>query len=405
MINKKENRRQRHCMVVHNSYPFAETRVQREANALVDHGLEVDVICLHHQDEPAFETVDGVNVYRLPMRRRKGSGAGTQLVEYLVFFTLAFVRLTALYWQKRYEVIQVHNLPDFLVFVTLVPKLAGARVILDLHDLMPEFYQARFSGGPDSFPVRLIRWQEKWACLFANHVITVTELWRQTLIERGVPPEKCTVVMNLADDQFFHVPLEQRTTSQNNERFHLIYHGTLAQRYGLDLLLQALDLARREIPEIHLTVHGRGEYLGSLLRLADELNLGNHVSFSTRFVPTAELPSLIAAADLGVVPYRRDIFTDGILPTKLMEYALLGMPVIVARTPGISAYFDEAMVQFFTAEDVQELADCIQTLYHHRSRLGELARNIQKFNERYNWASQKAEYVNLVKGLNADKSE
>jgi glycosyltransferase involved in cell wall biosynthesis len=116
-------------------------------------------------------------------------------------------------------------------------------------------------------------------------------------------------------------------------------------------------------------------------------------------MPMEELPALIASADLGLVPYRRDVFTDGILPTKLMEYAALGIPAIAARTPAISAYFDETMVEFFTAEGVKELTDCIKTLYHDPSRREDLARNIQKFNRRHSWANQKIEYVNLVRGV------
>jgi glycosyltransferase involved in cell wall biosynthesis len=111
------------------------------------------------------------------------------------------------------------------------------------------------------------------------------------------------------------------------------------------------------------------------------------------------LPALIASADLALVPYRCDVFTGGILPTKLMEYAAMGIPALVARTPVISAYFDETMVEFFTPENIQELVARIRSLYHNRARLDELARNICKFNQRHNWASQKTEYVDLVRRL------
>jgi glycosyltransferase involved in cell wall biosynthesis len=388
----------RHCMVVHAYYPIGEPRVQREAEALIDHGYQVDVICLRQPGEPARELVYGVNVYRLPMCRHKGRGVFVQFLEYLAFFCLAFWRLTTLHFRRCYSVVQVHNLPDFLVFVALIPRLMGVKVILDLHDLMPEFYASRFKSGMSGWPVRLVRWQERVACRFANHVITVTEPWRQTLIQRGLSPDKCSVVMNVADSKLFRRDAIEVRSSQDG-RFHLFYHGTLAQRYGIDLALRAVARLRHELPDVHLTIHGRGEFLGDLRRLAQELELGECVRFSTDYMPMEELPALIASANLALVPYRRDVFTDGILPTKLMEYAALGIPAIVARTPGISAYFDKTMVEFFTAEDVEELARCIQTLYHNRTRLDGLAHHIQKFNQRYNWASQKVEYVNLVKGL------
>jgi glycosyltransferase involved in cell wall biosynthesis len=386
-------------MVVHAYYPLGETRVERQAMALLDHGIEVDVICLRRADEPALDTVNGVQVHRLPVRRHKSSGLVAQLLEYLYFFVLAFIRLTRLHRQRGYHIIQVHNLPDFLVFVALIPKLTGARIILDLHDLMPEFYAERFQRSIKSLPVRLIRWQEWSSCQFADHVITVTELWRQALIERGQRSGKVTVVMNIADDRIFNRAVAADVPDDKGRSLRLIYHGTMARRYGLDLALRAINLVRQTVPDIHMTIHGGGEYRQALENLADELELDRHVQFSTRFVPTHELAKLIKTADLGVVPYRDGVFTGGILPTKLMEYAALGIPAIAARTPAIDAHFDETMVEFFTPSAMEELANCILKLYRDRARLAGLARNTAKFNERFNWPDQSTNYLNLVEEL------
>ena len=384
-------------MVVFAHYPHSETRVQREAEALIDHGYAVDVICLGARTEAAIDTHYNVTIYRLPMARVKRKSLTAQFLDYIIFFILALVKLTRLHLERHYDVVQVHNLPDFLVFAALVPRLTGARVILDLHDLMPEFYQGRFEQASNSFLKYLIDVQENLSCRFADHVITVSEHWRQALIQRGVPPEKCSVVMNLADPRIFH-PLPARDIKDNN-RFRLFYHGTLSQRYGLDLVLQAMDLVRRQIPEIHLTIIGSGEHLEDLKRMADDLHLSeHHVQFRPN-VPAEQLPPLIAAVDVGVVPYRNDVFTDSLLPTKLMEYAAMGLPSIVARTSAIAAYFDETMVQFFTPGDVKDLARCILTLYSDQKRRAQLAQGIKQFNQRYNWPAQSAEYIRLVDQL------
>ncbi|MBN1453547.1 MAG: glycosyltransferase family 4 protein [Anaerolineales bacterium] len=389
----------RHCMIVHAYYPEGETRVQREAGALIDVGYEVDVICLRKPGESRRDSIHGVDVYRLSVRRHKGSGVLAQLIEYLAFFFLAMWRLTSLHLQKRYNAVQVHNPPDFLVFVTLIPRLMGAKVILDLHDLMPEFYASRFGRKMDSWPVRLMRWQEQLSCRFANHVITVTEIWRQDLIKRGLPASKCSVVMNLADDTFFN-PKRRNNRPSINDNFTLLYHGTLVQRYGIDLILHAVDQLSHELPALCLNIHGGGEYLRDLQSLTHELGLDEYVNFSTIYVPVEELPDLIVSADLCLVPYRRDVFTDGILPTKMMEYAALGMPVVATRTPAIEAYFDETMAAFFTAGQVDELASRIRELYHNPSKREALANNIHKFNQQYNWTKQKAEYANRVNEIN-----
>jgi glycosyltransferase involved in cell wall biosynthesis len=385
-------------MIVHAHYPLGEPRVEREAQALINGGYEVDVLCLRNDRELVFEVVDGVNIHRLPVKRDKSRGRAAQLLEYLAFFMQVFLRLLTLYPRRKYKTLQVHNLPDFLVFSTLIPKLAGARVILDLHDLMPEFFAGTSNKSMDSLPVRVLKFQEWISCRFANHVITVTDLWRNTLIERGIPAHKISVVMNVANSHIFNSEAAKHISTADH-RFKLIYHGTLARHYGIDLILQAVSQLKETIPQLHLTIHGRGEYLQNLLDLAKELHLNGHVTFSTSLLPMADLPAFIGQADLGVVPYRRDVFTDGILPTKLMEYTALHVPVIAARTPAIETYFDEDMVHYFPAEDVNALCDAIIYLNNHRERLQQLSTESNRFNEKYAWENIAWEYLGLVHRL------
>jgi glycosyltransferase involved in cell wall biosynthesis len=411
MTESESVNRKRHCMVVHAHYPYAETRVERQAQALLANGIEVDVICLGGSSQPAQATIDGVQVYRLPVQRNKGVSFVVQLFEYLAFFVLAFICLSKLHLRWHYSVVQVHNLPDFLVFVALIPKLTGASIILDLHDLMPEFYAERIQRSMNSLPVRLLRWQEYLSCRFANHVITVTELWRQSLIERGQPADRVSVVMNLADDRVFNRDTVAAMSTDNDcnsvqceaadGRFRLIYHGVMDYRHGLDLALEAINLVRQSAPEVHSTLHGGGPYRKTLVSLVDEFGLQENVQFSNRLVPTVELPKLIREADLAIVPYRNGVFTGEILPTKLMEYAALGIPSIAARTPAIATYFDETMIEFFTPGSVDDLAGCILKLYADRTLLTKLAEGAEKFNRRYNWARVSAEYVALVDRLGA----
>lgn len=388
-------------MVVHAYYPLGETRVEREALALIDHGYEVDVICLRDSGEVAQECVEGVTVYRLPVQRGKSRGQLRQLLEYLTFFLLASIKLLRLYPRRRYGTIQVHNLPDFLVFVGLLPKLLGARIILDLHDLMPEFFAARANKGMDSLAVRLVIWQEQLSCRFADHVITVTEVWRQTLIQRGVPPHKVSVVMNVADTRIFHPVPTNGAQRKPDDCFHLVYHGTLTHRYGVDLVIQALSKVRQEIPGIRLTLLGAGDAQDELQLLTNELGLQDHVAFSRQLLPAAQLPQLIRQAEVGVVPNRDDLFTGTLLPTKLLEYVALDTPVIAARTSTIAAYFDDSMVKFFRPGDVDDLAQCILALHRDRSQLARLAQNAARFCEQYNWQRLGADYVATVERLAA----
>jgi glycosyltransferase involved in cell wall biosynthesis len=275
----------------------------------------------------------------------------------------------------------------------------GARVILDLHDLMPEFFAAKFNKSINGFVVKIIIWQEQLSCRFADHVITVTDNWKETLIKRGLPPSKVSVVMNLADERVFCQSNSEGEDPKSNGHFQLFYHGNLTYRYGIDLAIRAVGIVQNQIPDIQLHIHGWGDYSQKLVELTKELGLKDHIHFSSQSLPTSALPELIRQADVCLVPYRNDIFTDGILPTKLMEYAALGIPVIAAQTTTISRYFDGSMVQFFNPGDAQGLANCIISLYLEPSRLSQLIHGIIEFNRKYRWSDLSANYTDLVRKL------
>jgi glycosyltransferase involved in cell wall biosynthesis len=392
----------RHCMVVHAYYPLGETRVEREAHALIDQGCEVDVICLKRAGDVSKETINGVGIYRMPVSRHKKSGRFVQLLEYLAFFFLAAIKLSSLYVGKRYDSVQAHNLPDFLVFSAIIPKIFGAKVILDIHDMMPDFYAASIDGDFNSFPVKLISWEERISCRFADHVICVTENARQSIIDRGVAPNKVSIVMNVADSKiFFRLPGDDYP-SRIEDEFRLVYHGTMTKRYGVDLLIKAIAQVRNEIPGIQLMLIGGGELRDELMTMCEKLDLADHIFFAPNVVLAADLPEMLRECNVGVVPNLNDSFTNGLLPTKLMEFTALGIPVIAAETTTISSYFDDNMVLFFEPGNLDEL--CAKIIESHRNPdlRKNLIENSNKFNEEYSWGKISAEYVALIDRLNGD---
>lgn len=390
-------RRRRLCMVVHAYYPLMETRVQREAELLLDRGWQVDVVCLRLPDEAEREVVNGVTVHRLPAGRRTAPSLAAQLAEYLAFFARAAVALTRLHARRDYDVVQVHNLPDFLVFAAFIPRLAGARIVLDIHDLMPEFMAARTGRSPRSPLVRAVALQERASAAFAHHVITVTATWRRVLAERGTPLRKTSVVMNLADPRHFR-PCPPRPADPG--RFRLVYHGTLTPRYGLDVAIGAVAGLRAEIPEIELLIHGQGPDRDRLAALVADLGVGDAVRIQETVLPVGELATMLCDADVGLVPYRRDVFTDGILPTKLLEYMAIGLPTIASRTPAIDAHADPAAVELFTPDDVDDLSRAIRRLHDPAVRAA-LKAGTARMRERFDWTRQADAYAATVEELAA----
>lgn len=387
-------------MVVHATFPGRETRVQRESQALVEAGIEVDVLCLRGEGEARHEVIDGLQVWRLPVDRHRGSGMASQLLEYLAFFLLVLGFFTYRHLRRRYDTVQVHNLPDFLVFAVVAAKATGTPVILDLHDLMPEFMAYRIGGDLRHRLVRLLLVQERLATRFADAVITVTDQWRDVLVGRGVPPDKLHVVMNVADSNLFSREEQHRDPDRP---YTIFYHGTMAHRYGVDLLVRAVGELRSEIPDVCLVLLGDGEARSDLVQLAGDLGLEDRIDFVDGTLPASELPGRIRAADVGVVPNRDDLFTDGILPTKLMEYVAVGVPVVAARTSGVSRYFEPSMVEFFDPGDEADLARALKHVLDDEGRRREMVQSSDAFNQRYPWDEIAGRYVQLIADLRSER--
>src|SRR5579864_4371213 len=131
------------CMITYSFYE-TDTRVMQYANALAERGDTVDVLALGREGTKQFETIDGVNVYRVQTRKVNEKSPLGYLAKILRFLFFSGAILTWRSIAKRYDLIHVHNVPDFLVFAAVTSKFLGTRVVLDIHDILPEFYASKF---------------------------------------------------------------------------------------------------------------------------------------------------------------------------------------------------------------------------------------------------------------------
>jgi glycosyltransferase involved in cell wall biosynthesis len=383
------------CMVIFNHYP-SDARVRREAEALVDRGNEVDCICLQEKGQEKIDTLYGVRLFQLSIGKYQGTSRIHYLTKYFLFFCSAFLKISFLHLKKRYDIVQVHNMPDFMVFVALIPKMLGAKVILDMHDLMPELYMSKFGADDANLWIKFITRIERWSIAFAHKVITVHQQDLGLLVKRGNPEEKLSSLLNVPDPKIFAPKTSPRHRVDHS--FRLIYHGTVSKRYGLDVALRAVALARKEIPDLEFHIIGRGDDLQRVVDLANESRLDGCVQFH-KSVPIEQLPPLITQADVGIVPYLNDKYTQYVLPVKLLEYVALGIPVIASRLEALEVYFDEKMLRYFQPGNEVELADHIVDLHRNPQKRERLVSNAGRFNETYNWQRQKILYLNLIDSM------
>lgn len=381
------------CHVVQSYYP-RDPRIRRQAEALAANGFLIDVYCLRATGERAKEVVNGVHINRLPLCRKRGSGL-RYTFEYLAFFMMVFIALTMKCW-KRYDVIHVSNLPDFLVYSALVPKLLGTKVLLDEHDPMPELFMSKYGVDEGSRVIRFLKRQQACSLRFADHVLTVNAAMRK-LIEPSASPVPVSVVMNLPDDKLFK-PIEKLQNTNHDGQFSMLYTGTVSKTYGLSMVVDAVANLKDNIPGLRLRIVGEGDDLPALRRQANELGISDRVDFSG-VVPFDHIPTLISESDIGISTLKLDTLTQLCFNNKTAEYTAMGLPSVVTRTLPVESHFPEGIVRFYEPGSQESFEQAIVDLYENPEIRAEMSRKGIEFSKTANWSTEKIKYIELITRL------
>lgn len=384
----------RACMLAYTFYD-ADNRVRRYAEALVKRGDEVDAIALARPGQPAIEVIEGVHVFRIQTRLLDEAGPFDYLIKLLLFFSRSAWTLTIRHLRRPYHLIHVHSVPDFEVFATLVPRLMGARIILDIHDIVPEFYASKFKTSAHSPKFRLLVFLERISCFYSNHVIISNHLWKETIIHRSVRPEKCTTIINYPDPAIFW---PRQVCNRSAAEFVMCYPGTFSWHQGLDLAIDALALLHDEAPELKLLLVGDGPERRALAGMIERLHLEDRVTMKG-FMSLERIAEIMSSVDLGIVPKRADSFGNEAFSTKIMEFMAMSVPVIASRTRIDEYYFNDKMLVFFESGNAEDLATKILRLMRDPARRTVLREESAKFISRNNWLVKKHEYLDLVDRL------
>ncbi|HKW15055.1 MAG TPA: glycosyltransferase family 4 protein [Candidatus Krumholzibacteria bacterium] len=392
--------RQRVAIVRHSFYPF-ELNVKREAEALRDAGYDVDVICLRNAGEAPLEVIESVNVHRLPVGHKRGK-ITRYLWEYNAFFVLAAAKLAALHNQRRFAAVQVNTMPDYLVFVALYPKLTGARVVLHLHEPVPELFGTMF---PSRWYTRPFLWTlervEQASIGFADRAITVTDQMRDNFVRRGADPDKIAVVVNVPDDRYFRIERYEHLRAKvdaikKDERargvFRVLTHGSIEERYGFDTIVRAVAIAKDKIPGIEFRFMGGGDHLPHVLALAKELGIGDRVHY-LGFVPFEQMVEEILLADVCVVAVEKNPYSVLVHTNKMFEYMALERPVIMSRLDAVAAYMHDDAALYFDAGNHDELARRLIEVARDPAAAQARVRHANDLYREHRWENEKQQYL------------
>lgn len=385
-------RRPRLLMLLHGYYPD-EPRVLAEATAAVDAGFEVDILTLRRPGGQGVKDVDGVRCIELPIQHRRGAGVATVLGEYLGFTLLATLKAARLA-RRRYDVVQVHNPPDFLFVAALVPRLLGARIVFDVHDLASDMFAMRFERLPGAGVAdRILRLVERAAAASSSAVLTVHEPYRRELAARGIPLEKVTVVMNSLDERLLPPP----EPSASSQECRVVYHGTVTPHYGVALLVQAAGLLRDRVANLRVEIYGEGDAVVQLRDDARALGIEDDVQISGTYLPQRDVLRAVQGATVGVIPNLPNRLNRYALSTKLLEYVALGIPVVSADLPTIREHFSDDEVRYFRAGDAGSLADALAAIAADPAMARAQAEAALRRYEHYRWTRSKQAYIDVLR--------
>ncbi len=388
------------CMPVYSYYPF-DLRVRRDAEALLEEGHKVDIICLRDAKESKFSMFNGVNIYRVSLIHRRG-GYLRYLYHYMVFFLQVFVLLNTLDSKKKYDVIHVHSLPDFLVFVAVMQKLKGKKIILDLHEVMPEIFAARFNKDMKSFRVKIACILERISTIFANRVITVNDLRKEVIINRGVPSEKIVVIMNTPDEKLLvKRDLEDfKAKLRLKEKFITVYIGGINYERNLEVVLKAISIVKKDIPNIFFIVFGHtygltGEkYKNDLKALANNLGSSENVYFGGQ-LPGEEIASYTELAHFGIVSYVKNPMTELAMPNKVFENIAANKPIIACRLKGIYTLLGDEAAIYYEPEDEVDLAKKIKWIHQNKIETEKMMEKAKEVYKKHTWKVMKDRLIRL----------
>jgi glycosyltransferase involved in cell wall biosynthesis len=389
-------------MIVH-AYYEEDPRVRREAESLVARGRPVDVYALRRPGDPPDGVVDGVVVRRLDVQRHQGAGLGTYLVEYLAFLARAGWAVSRAHRRRHYALVQVHTLPDFLVFAGLPLRLVGVPLLIDLHEAMPEFFRMRFPRASNPLVHGLLVLQERISIGLASAAITVNDALAARLVGLGVPANKITVLLNSPSLERFDPSACPSRPFRADGTLRLVYAGALTPTYEVDVAIDAVARIRDVRPElpVALELYGRGDAEGPLRARAAAVGVADRVTFHGR-IPIEDVPRAIAGADIGLAPTRRNPFTDFSLSTKIFEYGAMGKPVVASRLPMVEQTFPPGSGATYEAGDADALAAVLLGIVDDPlAREASIARTLARVRE-LSWEREVDRFEALIERLDRD---
>lgn len=374
-----------------------DTRLQQQVAILIENNYKVDVLC-YLDGEKSKTLKNGSRIYGVAEPGKKDT-FGRYILNTIRFSIPAFFKLQFLNLKGKYDVIIVHTLPELLVFIPLFQKILGSKIILDIRDTSVELFASKWDNGNKKYLKNIITLLANLSCKFADKLIVASPGFREKLLERKIPEDKITLIFNSADTNIFKFD-KDRTFKKITENLKIIYHGSIADRFGLDIAIKAIAKVKDKIPGTSFDVYGfyDDEYKNYLEQLIDELSVNNVVHLHGR-LNLEMIYDKIKDADIGIVPYKDEFFMQLAFSTKLFEYVVSGIPVITSRLKPAEFVFDNDSIFFVQPNNSEQLAEkIIEICFNPEIRKTQVKKGFSNY-QKISSQIMKERYLNIIENI------
>ena len=368
----------------------SDSRVQKEAMAAKECGYSLDIYSLFDKNSHNYKPFSFV---KCNIEQYKGSSKYKYVFSYIRFFIFCSLKISFNFIFKRYRVIHFHNMPNFLVFSALIPKLFGAKIILDIHDLMPELFSVKFNLPTSHLLIKLLYFEERISALFADEIISTNKFHSERFIQNKIKNKQITQIINVADAQIFYPP---NGNKYGNSELILAYPSTLSKRLGIDNLVDAVEILHgRKIP-IKLNIYGDGEYRDELVQNIKNRDLQSIITISDSFISLEKLSSELDKAHIGVIPLPSNKSNDIAMPVKIYEFFAKKICVVASSLPLLKTCFNDS-IHLFEPGNSEDLANKIENLYFNQEIMKQLAEAGYNVFSSKTWEFYKSQYIGIIK--------
>jgi len=387
-------------MLVHGYYP-RDVRVRREAEVLAEAGYNVKVVCLREKSqanrnkESPKAKINNVYVYRLPLSRKRGSVI-RYIWEYFLVVVMGAYKLLLLHLKSPFKLVHIHNMPNFLIFAGLFIKCMGAKILLDIHDPMPELYISKYNKEKNHWIIKSLELEEKISCWLANYIITVNESMHENLWNKGIIQKKIFVFHNFPDTKYLPIKKDITIWPRHKDSFVLLYAGTITEHYRLDVVISAFYFVLNEISRVRLKLVGDGNDLKRIFQLAYDLGIIDYIDYFGSLDIT-DLKQIMAESDVGISTHKRDKFGDLQFTSKILDYLTQGLPVVSNRSLTLMKYFPEDAIFYFDPGNPRDMADQIINIKEDPDLVKRKMMNAKRLLYKYSWKKEKQRFVDFYK--------